>query len=214
MCKKLCNSTLHTINELLKSKLVAIQLDGPWDKGYALDLHTTKSTYLGDDQHGNPRFDTEYTDIGKLLNRLKYRNDKSTIPGIIRKICNSVTGIEKFDYIIAIPPSNIERVFQPVFVVCEALSEALNVKYIKNLLAKKESTEELKSIADPVERNEILTGNYMLQKKIDLSAKDILLIDDLYRSGATLASAAEFLYNRCKVNKVSVLTLTKTRSNR
>lgn len=193
---------------------MAIQLQGPWDKGYALDLHTTGSTYLGVDEYGHKQFDTQYTPIGKLVKDLKYRNDKSTIPDIVEKIRSSVNGIENFDFITAIPPSNTERLFQPVFLICEALSKQVSVTYLENALVKKVTTEELKNVTDFEQRKELLSGKFMLKPGIDLIGKKVLLLDDLYRSGATLAAATEFLYNDCKVQTVSVLTLTKTRSNR
>ena len=42
----------------------------------------------------------------------------------------------------------------------------------------------------------------------------ILLVDDLYRSGTTLRVATDLLKTTGKAEKVSVLTMTKTRSNR
>jgi len=53
-----------------------------------------------------------------------------------------------------------------------------------------------------------------MSNKYNLSNKNILLLDDLYRSGATLRVATELLYNNCNVKDVYVLTMTKTRSNR
>ena len=49
------------------------------------------------------------------------------------------------------------------------------------------------------------TANY------DISGKNVLLLDDLYRSGATLTVATEVLLE-AGAKSVVVLTLTKTRS--
>jgi len=60
----------------------SIRIPGRWRQGYALDLHTTESTYLGDDEHRNPRFQTNRSEIGELLYKAKYHADKSVIPAI------------------------------------------------------------------------------------------------------------------------------------
>lgn len=42
------------------------KLEGSWDLGYALHKHTLSSVYLGDDEHGHPRFDNTRSEPGKL----------------------------------------------------------------------------------------------------------------------------------------------------
>ena len=37
---------------------------GPWNGGYALDLHTYSATPIGHDAYGHLRFDTEYSPVG------------------------------------------------------------------------------------------------------------------------------------------------------
>lgn len=59
------------------------KLTGPWTAGYVLDLHTTSSVLSGYDEFGRAQFDTTYSEIGSLLNRLKYHNDKSTLPRLV-----------------------------------------------------------------------------------------------------------------------------------
>jgi predicted amidophosphoribosyltransferase len=43
--------------------------------------------------------------------------------------------------------------------------------------------------------------------------KKVLLVDDLYRSGATLNAITDLLLTEGKAASVSVLTITRTRSN-
>ena len=78
----------------------------------------------------------------------------------------------------------------------------------------KSSSEELKSVTDPSKRVELLKKSMKINKKHDINNQNVLLLDDLYRSGSTLQVATELLYNNCNVKDVYVLTMTKTRSNR
>ena len=39
------------------------KLSGEWNSGYALDLHTIKSEFLGYNSYGHPEFDTTYTEL-------------------------------------------------------------------------------------------------------------------------------------------------------
>jgi predicted amidophosphoribosyltransferase len=117
------------------------------------------------------------------------------------------------DSIIATPPSNLNRENQPVFLIATALGKKLNIPVYLDCLIK-DSNEELKNITDPIERYLILKKFMKTSQKYDLSNQRVLLIDDLYRSGATLRVATELLYNNCNVKDVYVLTMTKTRSNR
>jgi len=47
-----------------------IQVHGAWRLGWALDVHTTFSEYLGDDQNGHPQFKTTRSPLGELLYQL------------------------------------------------------------------------------------------------------------------------------------------------
>jgi competence protein ComFC len=45
------------------------KLKGPWEDGYALDIHTISSEFIGHNEFGHPQFDTKRTEIGELLYR-------------------------------------------------------------------------------------------------------------------------------------------------
>ena len=54
-----------------------VRIDGPWDTGFTLDVHTVSSHYLGDDANGHPQFDTTRSELGEAVYRCKYRSDKA-----------------------------------------------------------------------------------------------------------------------------------------
>lgn len=193
---------------------MTIEITGNWNKGFALDLHTTGSEYLGDDQYGNPRFNTTRSEVGQLLYDLKYRGNKTVIPEIIGKIKECITGIEKFDYIVSIPPSKTDRPFQPVKLICLELSSEYKIPFLHDAIIKMKSTEELKNVTDISRRKEILEDTLSFNAEYDLKGKNVLVIDDLYRSGSTLAVVTDLLYKKGNVSCVCAVVLTKTRSNR
>lgn len=194
---------------------MAIEIKGNWAKGFALDLHTLKkSDYLGDDAFGHPRFKNYRSEIGELVYQLKYKKDGSVVQQIVAEIKKCISGINKFDFIIPIPPSNVDRPKQPVHLVCEALSNEFNVPLLKKALTKSKVTEEMKNITEKDKRIELLKNAMVLNCADKLENNEILLIDDLYGSGATLSVATELLYNKGNVKNVCVLTLTKKRTNK
>ena len=83
-----------------------------------------------------------------------------------------------------------------------------------NALEKMPSDTEIKNVNNPEERKKTLRETMRLTEKHDFSGKKILLLDDLFRSGITLEVATNILYNDAKAERVCVLTMTKTRSNR
>ena len=74
-------------------------------------------------------------------------------------------------------------------------------------------TEELKSVFDLEQRGKLLQGAFRAIPQL-LEGRNVLLLDDLYRSGATLAEAAREILENGRAKSLVALTLTKTRSNR
>lgn len=193
---------------------MTIQLEGNWEKGFAYDVHTLDSVYLGPDEFGHDRYENTRSEMGELIYQLKYRNEKSATKMIVN-LLDKYKGIEKFDFIIPVPSTKKNRPFQPVEEIALALGKNRGVEVLTGFLQKKTGGTELKGVDDPEERKKLLKGAiYISSKNKDISGCAILLVDDLFRSGATLAVATEILYQEAKVDKVCVLTMTKTRSKR
>lgn len=190
---------------------MVLKLDGNWDAGRAYDVHTVSSTHLGFDEFGHDRFETVRTQMGELTYRLKYKQDISAIPEII-DLLEGIPGIENFDYLVPIPPTNKSRRVQPVIEITRALGAKRNVSLIEDLITNR-GDEELKGVTDSLERERLLEAAIYLNKPERIVGRQILLVDDLYRSGATLSVTAKLL-KAAGATRVCVLTMTKTRSNR
>lgn len=189
------------------------ELKGNWTKGYAYDLHTTSSEYLGQDANGHDRFNNTRSEMGELVYQLKYQHDASVVNKIVDLLQN-IKGLDIMEAVIPIPPSNIHRTSQPVFSIATEFGKRFGINVYLDTLKKSKGSKELKSITDTDERQKALKETMHIAKPYDFSGKNILLMDDLYRSGSTLKVATEFLYNTTNAKCVYVLTMTKTRSNR
>ena len=192
-----------------------IELKGNWIKGYALDIHTISSEYLGDNELGHSIFKTERSPLGELLFRLKYRSDKSVLDEILNTVVDFLNNkwqiTNCIDLIIPVPPSDLDRDSQPVIEIANNLSSKLKIKIDTDSLIKLKETPELKNIEIFEERIELLEDVFSI-KDLSIERGKILLFDDLYRSGATLQVITKALYEKGKADNVYVLTLTKTRS--
>jgi competence protein ComFC len=187
-------------------------LEGNWKRGNAFDLHTTSSVYLGVDESGRDRFETTRSEMGDLVYRLKYRGDRGALARIV-ELLDTIKGVETFDYLVPIPPTKKDRAVQPVQMIAEELGKRRGVKVLPGL-SSNHGDAELKGISDPIEREDRLKEAIRLEKAPEITGKKLLLIDDLYRSGATLRIATELLYTKGNAGSVSVLAMTKTRSAR
>jgi predicted amidophosphoribosyltransferase len=191
-----------------------IPLAGPWDEGFALDLHTVSSQYLGDDAYGNPQFDTRRSPVGELVFQLKYRADKTAAAALCETAAAFVRGRRWApDLVVPAPPSRAGRRFQPVPVLAEGVGKLLGCPGCEDCVAKVKATAELKSVYDYRERLEKLKDAYSVQAA-KTAGRAILLVDDLYRSGATLEALAGALRTDGRAGKIFALTFTRTRSNR
>jgi len=197
---------------MLKTK--PLPLDGPWADGFALDVHTTSSQYIGDDAYGHPQFETVRSPVGEALYQLKYRADKS----VAAELCQTAAEFVKSKHwkptlVVPVPPSRPGRHLQPVPLLAKGIAKLLDCPYGDKCLLKVKDTPELKSVYDYTERLEQLKGAYAVETDTTRD-QDVLLVDDLYRSGATLEAATNALLRKGKATRVRALTFTRTRSNR
>ncbi|GJL61168.1 MAG: hypothetical protein NPIRA03_40250 [Nitrospirales bacterium] len=188
------------------------KLIGPWKEGYALDVHTVSSDYLGEDQFGNARYNTKRSQVGELLYGLKYNKDKTAVKAL------AVTAAEfiksqgwNIDVIVSVPATTARKE-QPVVLLAEAIGGIIAVPVSSSAIVKVKDLPPLKNVTDYNQRIELLTGAYKVFIQ-EVIGQRVLLLDDLYRSGATLQEVCRCLIEEGQPKAVYALSMTKTRSN-
>ena len=112
--------------------------------------------------------------------------------------------------IVPVPPSNLQRRFQPVIEVGIDLAKTLGIAFNATSLTKPKSTLQMKDLGDFSARVAALEAAFLSDR--ELEGKCVLLLDDLFQSGATMNVAARTLKNQGLVNSVYALALTRTRN--
>lgn len=123
--------------------------------GFAYDVHTLSSIYMGVDDYGHNQWETTRTEMGELVYQLKYHNNTSTIFKIV-DLLGKYKGLETMDAIIPAPSTIKDRAIQPVNAIARELGKRLNVPVIEKALEKRAGGPQLKNVENVEERRNIL----------------------------------------------------------
>ena len=191
-----------------------MEITGPWRRGYVLDYHTLGSVHVGDDEFGRPIFETTRTQLGERLYRLKYKGDVSAVAEIVDAAAAFLAGwAPPIDLLVAVPASDQRRRSQPLLALAPRLAERLGLPFAPNGVRVHSGRKPLKDVFDQDERLRLLEGAFMVSREV-VEGRSVLLLDDLYRSGATLSAVTEALVGAGGAADVFALALTRTRTLR
>jgi len=172
-------------------------LPGPWQAGWALGFH---SGFAGQEWSRSP--------VGELAYRLKYQQDASALPELVEQaasLCAAQPALAAVDAVVPVPPS-LARPFDPVGAVAEALAGRLG-RPLWPALVKVRRTQPQKEMRTLTQKRANVAGAFAVRGPV--RGRSLLVVDDLYDSGATLEEVWRVLRAVGAVT-IGVLTLTRT----
>lgn len=188
------------------------RISGTFDDGYALDKHTASSVFIGHNEYGHAQFDTTRTPAGEAVFQLKYRSDFDQAKPLAKAVVRNIVPLFPKIGLVMPAPASTARQRQPVHEVARFMAERMDVPLFDNLIEKSAvaaNTGSLKNMNTREEKDEALKGRYLLNKQISNKGRwNVLVVDDLYHTGATMDAVCSLLAQYDKIAGVYVAALT------
>jgi ComF family protein len=150
-------------------------------------------------------------EVQNIIHEFKY-NGKFRIGFFLGVLIASDLGSKikswKIDYIVPVPLHHIrraERGFNQSFYLAKGIKSVLKIPTITNLLKRRRFTDS-QTLLSIIERKENVRDAFSLKKNEKLSGKNILLLDDVITTGATISECGKVLLKAgaVKIYAVSV----------
>lgn len=142
------------------------QINGPWDQGWVLDKHMVSSTFLGNDDRGNPCFDNQRTEIGQATYQLKYQKDWTQVGPLAQAVATNVFPmLDQVGFVLPMPASNI-RQRQPVTEVALELGRIVGRPVFSDLLRKATTGKSLKDLHSKAEKVAAIGNSFSVNDEI------------------------------------------------
>ena len=147
----------------------------------------------------------------KIVYRLKYYGNKYTANHIAKLLISPMLEFGEINYLVPVPLHEQrlkERGYNQSELIANALGELTSIPVLTNVLIRKLNTE-TQTGKTKAERAANVVGAFAVLNKNAIKDKNIVLLDDVFTTGATVDECARVL-KRAGAKKVYVLTLLKT----
>jgi len=194
-------SSREEIKTISLSNIKPIPLLGNFDLGFALGEYSRSESAK-----------RKRTNVGHLLHKFKYEQNRQAgmiLANLASDFINSQILLKSCDLMLTVPPSFRSRSFDLVSFVAERIEEKTKIRWEKDTLKRTKLTKPQKSIWDKELKQLNVFNTFRLAKPLQLERKKILLIDDVFASGASLDQISAIL-REAKADKIYVLVLAKT----
>ena len=148
------------------------------------------------------------SNVGAALHRSKY-NTKEDFPDFLLKLClkayRKKFGQEKFDFIVYVPPTSSGDLVKNF---ATKLSQVLKFP-ITHDLVKTRQTKEQKVFENGYLKSDNVSGAFSFNNPGVLAGKSILIVDDIFDSGATIKELGK-LFTNFGVIKIAPMVIART----
>jgi superfamily II DNA helicase RecQ len=188
-----------TVEEYLQNRETPELTGHDLDGGTALAFHT----FIQNGQR-------IHTEVGKRVEAFKYHGEKNQLEWLLERALQTLARYQHFKEVNAVafvPSTDTSRQYLSVPLFAENLRQRLGVTATCQL-RKTRATRPQKEMVTMEQKRRNVAGAFAIQKS-NVKGQRILLIDDIYDSGATINECARVL-KAAGAAKVYALTLTKT----
>lgn len=149
--------------------------------------------------------------VQHLIHQLKYKSNQQIGIYLGELMANSLCNSNRFknlDYLVPLPlypDKERKRGFNQAAVICQGMSAVMNVPVLNGNIVRKRFTE-TQTKKHRTERWENVAGSFMVNDEQILKGKNVLLVDDVITTGATLEACGVVIAN-ISSTKLSIATL-------
>jgi len=152
--------------------------------------------------------------VGEAIRLLKYSGKTvmaKPLANLMIEAMPAFFGMEDYDYIIPMPShkkSKRKRGYNQMELIGQRVSRAIGIPIEMRSFIKTRNTRQLAGLSYE-ERFEEIRNAFDVPDPSELAGKKVLLIDDVFTSGATVAESAKTLARKGKIKYVDVFTLVR-----
>jgi predicted amidophosphoribosyltransferase len=202
-----------------------VPLPGPWPAGLALSPHSREG-------------DEGRTAVGDLLDRFKYGGERALARPLAQALAAALTGrgaghrapgagvvndaptghtdtstFQQVEVIVHVPATTARLRVPPTCDLARALAREMRVRCLPHFLACTRKLAHQKDLSRFEDKRQNVRAAFQVRRADFITGKKLLLLDDVYDSGATLEEVWRVLM-QAGAGEVVVAAITKTRYRR
>ena len=190
----------------------------PYTQFLSIEKNTIEKIFWGRvplHEAGASLFFTKDSIVQSLIFALKYKNQKKVgrlLGNIIGRDMLNSQRFKNIDCMIPIPLSKKKqraRGYNQALVICEGIQEKLPHIQILPLLLKHKNTVSQTS-KDRIQRTQLSLQRYAIIDPAQIAAKNVLVVDDVITTGATLESVCKYILSEARPHSLSVVAAAYT----
>jgi hypothetical protein len=171
-------SDRQKISQLLTLLTTVVYLNDELSQTFALDYHS-QPTENGFDK----------TVMGNSVYLAKYSNNKAKAEYLASQMINFIGSHPSYmvaDLVIAVPSSKANKPFDLTNYLVQRIAETCGLMIGTSLITKIRQTSPMKDFKTPKEKFDNIQGAFRVVKPEAVENKTVILVDDIYHTGATL----------------------------
>jgi ComF family protein len=212
---------MHCGSEALQAEnilCIACEKNLPYTHFFSIEKNTIEKIFWGRvplHEAGASLFFTKDSIVQSLVFALKYKNQKKAgrlLGNIIGRDMLHSQRFKNIDCMIPIPLSKKKqraRGYNQALVICEGIQEKLpHIQILPLVLKHKNAISQTSK--DRIQRTQLSPQSYAIIDRSLIAEKNLLVVDDVITTGATIESFCKYILNEARPHSISVVAAAYT----